>query len=97
MSPRESVAHELADTCRLGGLNESYGVNVDKVEDGLRSYWNVTFAKNRILDGVIRVYSPNFILVKWQTAIRTIPRKGSQRFADTQEAKSFITQTFIQE
>lgn len=67
MSPREQVAHNLADTCTCSGLNESYGVSIGKGTDAKgKSYWAVTFAKARVLDGVLHVYSPNFILIKWQ-------------------------------
>lgn len=94
ISPRQSVALELSDTCLCAGLNESYGVNVSKHE-GDKSYWVVTFAKARILDGVIHVYSPNFILVKWQTAIRDMPRRGSHRFNNVADAKKFICDKFM--
>lgn len=94
MSPREQVAHNLADTCICGGLNDSYGVLISKVESD-KSYWAVTFCKARILDGEIRVYSPRFILVKWQTAIRDMQSRGSQRFTDELGAKRFIAEQFI--
>jgi hypothetical protein len=93
-SPREQTAHALADTCVCAGLNDSYGVLTSKVEAD-KSYWAVTFCKARILDGEIRVYSPRFILVKWQTAIRDMPAKGSIRFTDEYEAKKWIVDKFV--
>ena len=94
MSPREQVAHNLADTCICGGLNDAFGVQVSKTEAD-KSYWGVTFCKARILDGEIRVYSPRFILVKWQTTIRDLPAKGNSRFNSEYEAKSFIVSKFV--
>lgn len=90
MSPRESVARALADTCMFGGLNESYGVSVSRAEDTKgKSYWSISFAKARTLDGAIWVYSPNFILVRWQ------PGRGNVRFTNEYDAKRFIMEKFI--
>ena len=96
ISLRQQVALNLADTCTFGGLNESYGVNVAKQADkSNKSYWGITFAKARILDGNIRVYSPTFILVEWQTAIRVLPNKGREVFRTEAAAKQFLTEAFI--
>ena len=95
MSPRQEVAQNLADTCVFGGLNESYGVSVSKSEDKGKTFWSVLFAKNRILDGLIRVYSPNFIMIKWQTAIRDLPHRGQEVFRSEASAKEFLMNTFI--
>ena len=96
VSPRQQVALNLADTCVMGGLNDSYGVNVSKSQDAKgKEYWSVTFAKARTLDGNIRVYSPTFILIEWQTADRSLPAKGREVFRSEDEAKSFLQRTFI--
>lgn len=94
-SEREQIAHNLADTCVFGGLNESYGVNCIKATNAKgKTYWSVTFAKARTLDGDIQVYSPTFILVRWQTAIRDLPAKGSIVAKSEAEAKELL-QRFI--
>ena len=86
VSPREQVALNLADTCVCADLNQSYGVAVTKATDQKgKSYWSVTFAKARTLDGIIRVYSERFIQVKWQGANR-----GSEVFRTEYEAKRFL-------
>jgi len=91
MSPREELAHELADTCTFGGLDESYGVMVSKQEDPKgKEYWSVTFAKARYLDGVIKVYSPTFVLVKWQGM-----GGGSEVLRSGHAAKQFLTNNFV--
>ena len=90
-SEREQVAQDLADTCVFGGLNESYGVLTSKQTDAKgKSYRSVTFARNAILDGCIKVYSPGFILITWQTAIRDLPSKGREVCKSPHEAKQFL-------
>lgn len=95
VSPRQQVAQNLSDTCVCGGLNDSYGVSVEKGEDKGKSFWLVTFCKARVLDGIIRVYSPNFIQVKWQTGFRDMAARGSEVFKSESAAKAFITNSFI--
>jgi hypothetical protein len=97
-SPRESVADALVDTCIFGGLDESYGVNKNKVTDNGKTFWEITFAKARTLDGFIRVYSPNFILVKWMGARAVasgLPMKGQEVFRNEQDVKKFIVEKFV--
>lgn len=94
-SPRHSIALELADTCRFGGLSDSYGVMVTKNELNGKTFWNVTFCKAVNLDGEIRVYSPKFIMIKWQTRYKHLAPKGSQVFKSADGAKLFIQKNFI--
>lgn len=91
ISPRQQVAQDLADTCMFGNLNDSYGVILSKTEHNGKSCWSVTFAKAAILDGVIRVYSPSFIQVKWEGKMG----KGSEVFRNMSNAREFITNKFI--
>lgn len=96
MSPREEVAQALAETCIFGALNDSYGVDKTKVTDKKgKTYWSVTFCKARVLDGVIQVYSPRFILVKWQTTFGHLPHRGQKIFKSEHEAKDFICRNFV--
>jgi len=92
MSPRQEVAQNLAETCIFADLNDSYGVSVSKTEENGKAYWGVTFAKARILDGIIRVYSPNFIQVKWQGMGSN---RGSEVFRSESAAKEFIQRKFV--
>lgn len=97
-SIREEVAEALADTCVFGGLNESYGVIKSKETAKGKTYWSVTFAKARTLDGYIRVYSPSFIYVGWQGAAAVaagLEFRGNRVFKDEQSAKQFIVKHFI--
>lgn len=86
----------LADTCVCGDLNDSYGVSCEKTQDAKQNtYWSVLFCKARHTDGVIRVYSPNFIMITWQTANRLLPRNGKEIFRSESSAKSFLIKTFV--
>ena len=96
MSQRQQVAQNLAETCIFGGLNDSYGVSIDRATDKKgKPHWSVLFCKARILDGIIRVYSPGFIMISWQTAIRDLPSKGMRVFKAEHEAKEFLVNSFI--
>lgn len=96
MSPRESVQEELNDTLVCLGLNDVYGIIRGKDTDKKgKSYRSLTFCKAKILDGSIHIYSPRFILVKWQTAIRRLPHKGQEVFRDVTSAKRWFQENFI--
>lgn len=98
MSPRQEVAQNLAETCIFGGLNDSYGVSCERATDKKgKQHWSVLFCRSRILDGVIRVYSPNFIMISWQTAIRHLPRDGMKVFKSEYDAKAFLVNMFVKE
>jgi hypothetical protein len=97
-SPREQVADALVDTCVFGGLNDSYGVMKQRGEANGKTYWSVTFAKARSLDGLIRVYSPIFIQVKWEGTLaqaRGLSYRGNEIFRSEAEVKKFLTDYFI--
>lgn len=90
-SEREQIARNLAETCVFGGLNEAYGVLCQKATNQKgKTYWSVTFAKARTLDGSIQVYSPTFILISWQTANRDLPATGRQVLKSEDEARDFL-------
>lgn len=96
MSQRNEIAQNLAETCIFGNLSDSYGVSCQRATDKKgKAHWSVLFCKARILDGVIRVYSPNFILITWQTAIRDLERNGSKVCRSEWEAKEFLVDTFV--
>lgn len=96
MSVRRQVAENLADTCICGGMDDSYGVSVTKQKNkGGKEYWGITFAKAAVLDGIIEVYSPSFIVVAWQTAIRDMAARGREVFKSEMDAKLFLTKSFV--
>jgi hypothetical protein len=76
-------------------LNDSYGVTETKgTNKNGKSYRLLTFAKAAILDGVIEIYGPSFIQVKWQTAIRRLPAKGRETFRSAHECKKWLVENF---
>ena len=95
-SPRQNVAQNLADTCIFGGLSNSYGVQVQKSEEKGKTFWGITFCKARLLDGVIRVYSPNFIMIRWQGRTTSeLPSRGQEVFRSELAAKQFLIKNFV--
>jgi hypothetical protein len=99
MSIRQEVAQNIADTCVFGQLNESYGVSCERATDQKgKSHWSILFAKARTLDGVVRVYSPSFILISWQGAAASaagLPFQGRQVCKSEADAKAFIVKNFV--
>jgi hypothetical protein len=97
-SPREEIADALVDTCVFGGLDESYGVNKQRGEANGKTFWSITFAKARTLDGLIRVYSPTFIQIKWQgsrAVASGLSFTGNEICRSEAAAKLFLTKHFI--
>ena len=98
ISPRQQVAQDLADACIFGDLNDSYGVSLEKATDAKgKTYWSVLFCKARVLDGVIRVYSPSFIMITWKTSYRDLPANGKEIFRSETDAKQFLISSFVKQ
>lgn len=100
MSIRQEIAEDFADYLKQLGFNDVYGVNVELITPPTtngkkaRSYYNVTFCRTAILDGSVRIFGPNFILVTYTTAIRYLPHRGHFRFDNVDEAKEYFLSTF---
>jgi hypothetical protein len=65
------------------------GVSKDK------KFRYVLFNTPRTLDGEVRIYGPNFIGIKWQTAYRTMPQNGWAVFRSVEDAKKFLDLAFV--
>jgi hypothetical protein len=92
VSPRHAVVLELSDTLLCAGLNEVYGIvrSKGKNKNG-KEYRSITFCRARTLDGVIEVYSPYFIIVKWlRGGVR-----GHEKFTGAEDVKRFIIKEFM--
>lgn len=95
MSAREEVQTQVVDALREMGLDEVYGVTDGTMKDSKgKSYRFATFCKARITDGMVKIYSPTFILVSWQTANRTMPSRGSEVFRSVDSAMTFVRESF---
>jgi hypothetical protein len=77
-------------------MNDAYGVSIDKATEKNKTFWSVTFCVAKVTDGIIRVYSPNFIMIKWQTANRNLAHRGQEVFKSEDLAKAFLIKNFSQ-
>jgi len=95
MSPREEVQNELIDTLACLELNQVYGILSDKhIDKKGKSYRSLTFCRAKSVDGEIRIYSPKFIMVRYQTAIRSLPHNAQEVFRDVRSAKKYLQDCF---
>lgn len=94
MTPREAVQVDLRDFLIDDlKLTDSYGV----IESENKKYRGLTFCKAAVLDGVIEIYGPKFILVRWTTSIRRMPYRGSEKFESVEATKEFLKENFYYE
>ena len=91
LSSRRYVKRE-SPTPKVGTTSISSGVTVTRSDAGGKTHWVVLFAKAAVLDGVIKVYSPSFIQVKWQGRLG----KGSEVLRSESAAKDFLLRKFIE-
>jgi hypothetical protein len=85
MSERSNIANRIAQAIAAEPrFNAPYGVLTTRSSDA--RYYVVTFGRARILDAEVRVYGPKFILLKWRTAIRWLPKDGLERVYDESQA-----------
>lgn len=61
---RRAIAEKIADLISDKGLTQPFGGEVYHGNSEGRTYHGVTFAIPRLLDGEVRVYGPNFILIR---------------------------------
>jgi len=95
MSTRAEAQDELRQTLMNLGLNESYGIidGKDKTANG-RSFRTMTFARAGSLDGVVHIFGPKFIVVKWVTAIRRLPHRGMEYFRSVESCQEWLIENF---
>jgi hypothetical protein len=91
VSPRQRAALEIQDTLFCLGLDEVYGISLTRATDAKgKKYWSITFCKARTIDGVVKVYSDRFIVIKIQQRDRGMP----SRFTSALEAKQWLVKEF---
>ena len=89
VSPRQKAALEISDTLMCLGLDEVYGISMERGTDAKgKNYWGLTFCKARIVDGVVRVYSDRFIQIKVQQS------RTSEVFRSPREAKAWLVRQY---
>ena len=92
MSVRQELAERIADFVNDNNLNSPYGGDVSRDN----KFYSILFAYPRTLDGVIHVYSPKFIQVKYQTGYRALPRVDSRVFTSEKDALDFMRLAFVE-
>lgn len=61
---RRAIAEKIADLISDKGLTQPFGGEVYHGNSNGRTYHGVTFAIPRLLDGEVRVYGPEFIMIR---------------------------------
>ena len=89
VSPRHRAALEISDTLMCLGLDEVYGVQMERAVDKKgKQHWSILFCKARTVDGVVRVYSDRFIMITIQQ------RRGAEKFTSPRDAKAWLVREF---
>lgn len=94
ISERNKLTNDIADKLREFNMCNPFGGDVYLSKDG-RPHYKTDFSIPRTVDGSISVYSPNFILIEWKTAIRYLPYKGKIKFTTVEDLYTFIRAAFI--
>jgi hypothetical protein len=94
-SRRAEVAASIAEAVHEMGLDEVYAGGTINPADPEHNYYTVLFCKARILDGSVRVYGRSSITVRWQTAIRDLPRNGQIFCRSAEEAIKVLRDQFF--
>jgi len=90
ISPRQRAALEIKDTLQCLGLDDSYGISMERAVDKKgKMHWSILFCKARTVDGIIRVYSDRFV----QIAIQQ--RRGAERFTSVHDAQRWLIREFV--
>lgn len=88
MSEREEIQNDIAKFLESVELNEVYGVLTDIEEiQHSRKIRTVTFCRARTLDGVVRIYSPEFIQVN--------TNRDNEVFTSAEYAKAWIQAKYV--
>ena len=89
VSPRQACALEIQDTLFCLGLNEVYGVQMERAIDKKgKNHWALSFCRRGTVDGIVRVYSDRFIFINVQQY------RGNVMFNNAYEAKKYLVKEF---
>jgi hypothetical protein len=88
-SPRHQAALRICDTLQCLGLDDSYGIQMERAVDKKgKQHWSILFCRARTVDGVVRVYSDRFIMITIQQ------RRGAEKFTSPRDAQSWLVREF---
>lgn len=92
-SERRLLAERIAKLINDNHLNRPFGGDVEQSQDKGRPY-NILFSVPRLLDGLVRVYGPKFILVQMEGPLA---RGASDMvFESEQNALDFLRLAFVE-
>ena len=94
-SSREMIANRIARFINVNKLNSPFGGDVSLYRGGKVPSYIVAFSIPRYLDGTVQVYSPTFILVRFNTSFRTLPASDSRVFTSEPDAIKFLKLAFV--
>ncbi|MCX7592625.1 MAG: hypothetical protein N2235_02475 [Fischerella sp.] len=96
MDTRQQIAADLVEFFVAKNLAQVYGSEIGQGTNKIgRTYYTVTFCRAYKLDGVVNIYGPNFIQIKWQGAARDLGRRGSEVFRSVADAEKFLWAHFV--
>lgn len=94
MSAREDAVNEILEACGDFDLCQVYAGDTGLSED--KKYRYVTICRARNLDGEIRVYTPKYILLKFETRYQNCPHKETVKFNSVEETIDFLRSVFVE-
>jgi hypothetical protein len=86
-----SVAERMAAWVTQIRLDDPYGGSASRQG---RS-WDIGFSKPGHVSGVIKVFGPRFVQIKFQTQIQGLPTQESKVFLSEWDAKQFLKLAFV--
>jgi hypothetical protein len=89
-SDRAIVAERVAELIRNWGLCEVFGGDAERSSDG--RYYYVLFSKRGVLDGLVRVYGPSYVMVRYRGSYGD----GVHVYDDDAKATEFIRLAFVE-
>ena len=95
-SERNLIADRIGEFIIENSLCQVYGGDVTLYKGGGRPCYVVAFSKPRTLDGTVSVFAPNFINVRYITAIRALPHEDSVVFTSEADAINFLRLAFVE-
>lgn len=95
MGPRESIASELQDTIRFGGIAKIRAASkgYSKMSKGMKSYYMLPFGTSKNLYGYVQIDTPTSIAIHY----RVDGLYKTKRTRNVHDAKRFMVQEFISE
>lgn len=94
-SERHKLADRLATKVCEFNLTQPYGGQVTLTKTG-RPHYDILFCLPRHLDGLISVYSHNFIVVQYNTASRSLPPDDRRVFTNEDDVVKFLRLAFVE-